>query len=58
MDIHHAANRLRQKRQREMVETQTSNVAMDDAGIDGLADLAQAALIKVKHLQSRVCHRF
>ncbi len=25
-----------------------SNVAMDDAGIDGLADLAQAALIKVK----------
>ena len=52
MDIHHAANRLRQKRQKEIDATRESlNDAtredLDDAGIDGLADLAQAALIKV-----------
>ena len=42
MDIHHAANRLREKRQKEIVIEH-----VDDAGLDGLADLAQAALIKV-----------
>ena len=45
MDIHHAANRLRQKRQNEIDATREG---LDDAGIDGLADLAQAALIKVR----------
>ena len=45
MDIHHAANRLRRKRQN--VADVDSNV-IDETGDDGLADLAQAALIKVK----------
>ena len=50
MDIHHAANRLRQKRQRE-IEMNRQGAEDEDAGLDGLADLAQAALIKVKHLE-------
>ena len=46
MDIHHAANRLREKRQKELNRRQEADD--EDAGLDGLADLAQAALIKVK----------
>ncbi len=42
MDIHHAANRLKEKRQT------VPNTGKNDAGIDGLNDLAQAALIKVR----------
>ena len=45
MDIHHAANRLRRKRQND---TDTTPDDVEDAEIDGLADLAQAALIKVR----------
>lgn len=41
MDIHHAANRLKERRQT------VPNTGKNDAGIDGLNDLAQAALIKV-----------
>ena len=47
MDIHHAANRLRQKRQKE-IDMNRQGAEDEDAGLDGLADLAQAALIKVK----------
>jgi len=41
MDIHHAANRLKERRQVD------PNIEKNDSGIDGLNDLAEAALIKV-----------
>ena len=51
MDIHHAANRLRRKRQN--VADAVAD-AIDETSDDGLADLAQAALIKVAAQSSKI----